>query len=91
MSTPLSLTASEAAAKLAQIESARAQAVAKLQQVQEIQDQMLAASWSGHSATTYGNTSSQQHDEFNTLISDLNSIVDKGSTHIRSVANMDNS
>lgn len=90
MSSPLALSSSAAAAKISQVESARDAAVKRLKQVQEIQDNMLSASWNGGSATTYGNTSAQQHDEFDTLISDLNTIVEKGSTHIRSIANMDN-
>ena len=84
------LSQAEADQKIAQIEEARNQAVAKLQQIQSTQDAMLAQAWQGHSATNYSRTSAQQHDDFTKIINDLNVIVDKGSTHIRSIAAMDN-
>jgi WXG100 family type VII secretion target len=87
----VSLTPAEAESKIQQIESARAQAVQKLGQIEQSQEQMLAAGWHGHSASTYGNTSQQQHEEFQSLIASLNDIVEKGSEHMRSVANADQS
>ena len=50
---------------------------------------LLASSWRGTSAGTYGNASQQQREEFDQLIATLNDIVEKGSEHMRSVANLD--
>jgi uncharacterized protein YukE len=86
----VSLTQAEAETKISQIESARDQAIAKLGQIQQAQETMLANAWQGGSATKYGNTSSQQHDEFTQLTNDLRTLVETGSAHIRSIANMDN-
>ena len=84
------LTPAEAESKISQIESARDQAVSKLNQIQDTQQTMLSNAWQGGSATKYGSTSSQQHDDFTQIISSLNTIVETGSAHIRSIANMDN-
>ena len=51
---------------------------------------MLASAWRGTSASGYGNTAQAQREEFDQLITTLNDIVEKGSTHMRSVANLDN-
>jgi WXG100 family type VII secretion target len=87
----VSLTPAEAELKIQQIESARAHAVQKLGQIEQSQEQMLAGSWHGDSATTYGNTSQQQHEEFRSLIAALDDIIQKGSEHMRSVASADQS
>jgi uncharacterized protein YukE len=86
----VSLTPAEAGAKIQQINDARDQAVAKLNQISDTQQTMLGSAWHGGSATTYNNTSTQQHEDFTSIINTLNDVVDKGSAHIRSVANMDN-
>jgi uncharacterized protein YukE len=87
----LSLTQAEAASKISQIEDARNQAVAKLKQIEDSQQLMLGSNWKGGSATTYGHTSATQQEDINQIITKLNQIVETGSQHIRSVANMDNS
>jgi uncharacterized protein YukE len=87
----LSLTQAEAQSKLQQIQDARNQAVATLQQIADTQQTMLGSSWKGGSATTYGNTSTQQQEDAQQIITNLNQIVDTGSAQIRAVANMDNS
>lgn len=51
---------------------------------------MLGGSWSGHSATTYGNVSSNQVDDYDAIIQQLNTTVETGSVQIRAVANADN-
>jgi uncharacterized protein YukE len=84
------LTPAEAESKISQIESARDQAVSKMNQIQDTQHTMLSNAWQGGSATKYGTTSSQQQDDFTQIINSLNTIVEKGSAHIRSIANMDN-
>ena len=86
----VALTPAEAESKISQIESARDQAVAKLGQIQDTQQTMLSNAWQGGSASKYGSTSSQQHDDFTQLINDLNTLVETGSAHMRSIANMDN-
>jgi uncharacterized protein YukE len=86
----VSLTPAEAEAKIAQIQEARGQAVVKLNQISDAQEQMLAANWQGSSASTYQQTSQGQREEFDDLIKSLDAIVEKGSEHLRSVANMDN-
>jgi WXG100 family type VII secretion target len=86
----VSLTPAEAENKIAQIENARDQAVSKLNQIQDTQQSMLSSAWQGGSATKYGTTSAQQHEDFTQMINDLNRIVETGSAHIRSIANMDN-
>ena len=86
----LSLTQAEAKSKISQIEDARNQAVAKLNQIEDSQHLMLGSNWQGGSATTYGQTSATQKDDMNKIISNLNHIVDTATTHINSVANMDN-
>jgi uncharacterized protein YukE len=86
----VALTPAEAESKISQIESARDQAVAKLNQIQDTQQTMLSNAWQGGSASKYSSTSSQQHDDFTQLISDLNTLVQTGSAHMRSIANMDN-
>jgi len=52
---------------------------------------MLSASWHGDSAGNYGRVSQSQREEFDQIISTLNNIVEKGSEHMRSVANLDQS
>lgn len=85
----VSLTQAEAESKIEQINSARDQAVQKLNQIEDAQQQMLQASWQGTSAGNYGRIAQAQREEFDQLISTLNNIVEKGSEHIRSVANLD--
>lgn len=85
----VALTPAEAEAKIQQIESARDQAKQKLSQIEDAQTQMLSASWHGGSATSYGNVAQQQHEEFTDLITTLDNIVEKGSEHMRSIANAD--
>ncbi|WP_101951164.1 WXG100 family type VII secretion target [Mycobacterium sp. 3519A] len=86
----VSLTPAEADAKISQINDARDQAVAKLKQIEDTQQNMLASAWHGGSATNYSKTSAQQQEDFNQIINTLNDIVEKGAQHIRSVANQDN-
>lgn len=86
----VALTPAEAEAKIQQITDARDQAVQKLNQISDAQEAMLSSAWRGQSASTYGNTSQQQREEFDQLIATLNDIVEKGSEHMRSVANLDN-
>lgn len=85
----VSLTPAEAESKIQDINSARDQAVQKLNQISDTQEQMLAATWRGGSADTYNNTSLQQREEFDQLINALNVVVEKGSQHMRAVANTD--
>ena len=85
----VALTPAEAEAKTQQITDARDQAVQKLNQISDSQEQMLASAWRGDSASTYGNPSQQQREEFDQLIATLNDIVEKGSEHMRSVSSMD--
>jgi uncharacterized protein YukE len=86
----VSLTPAEAESKIQQIESARDNAVKSLSGIQDTQQSMLSSAWQGGSATKYGSTSSQQHDDFTQIINTLNTVVETGSAHIRSIANMDN-
>jgi WXG100 family type VII secretion target len=87
----VSLTPQEADAKVSQINDARDRAVQKLSQMSDTQQTMLSSGWHGGSANTYGKTSAQQHEDFTQIINTLNDVVEKGSQHMRSVANMDNS
>lgn len=87
----VSLTPAEADQKIQQIMDARDHAVTKLNQISDIQQTMLASAWRGSSASTYNTTAQGQREEFDQLIATLNDIVEKGSTHMRSVANLDNS
>lgn len=89
MTTPVHLSQAEAESKIHQIESSRDQAVTKLGQIADAQEQMLRASWHGDSASNYGQVSEAQREEFNKLIATLNDIVEKGSSHIRAVASQD--
>jgi uncharacterized protein YukE len=90
MSSPLSLTPAQAEAMISQIEGAARDAAAKMKRVQGTQESMLGGSWSGHSATTYGNVSSNQVDDYDAIIQQLNTTVETGSVQIRAVANADN-
>ena len=85
----VSLTPADAEQKIQQITDARDQAVQKLNQISDTQQAMLASAWRGTYAGGYGNTSQQQREEFDQLIATLNDIVEKGSTHMRAVANLD--
>jgi uncharacterized protein YukE len=87
----LSLTQAEAQTKISQIEDARSRAVATLQKIEDSQQLMLGSNWQGGSATTYGQKSQTQHDDINQIITNLNHIVETATTHIRSVAHIDNS
>ena len=87
----VSLTPAEAEQKIQQITDARDQAVSKLNQISDTQQAMLASAWRGTYASGYGNTAQQQREEFDDLIAALNNIVEKGSTHMRSIAHLDNS
>lgn len=75
---------------ISKIEGAARDATAKMRQVQATQESMLGGSWSGHSATTYGNVSSDQVDDYDGIIRQLNAIVQTGAVQIRAVANADN-
>jgi WXG100 family type VII secretion target len=86
----VSLTPAEAEAKIQQIQDARGQAVQKLNQIGNAQEQMLAANWHGSSASTYQQTSQAQREEFDDIIKSLDHIVETGSEHLRSIANADN-
>lgn len=86
----VSLTPAEADQKIQQIMDARDHAVTKLNQISDTQQAMLASAWRGSSASTYGSTAQGQREEFDQLIATLNDVVEKGSTHMRSVANLDN-
>jgi uncharacterized protein YukE len=86
----VSLSPAEAEAKIQQIQEARDHAKQKLKEISDSQEQMLAASWQGSSASTYQQTSQAQHEEFDALIRSLDATVEKGSEHLRAVANMDN-
>lgn len=83
------LTHDQAEAKIRQIQDARDRAVQTLNQISDHQEQMLSSAWHGDSASTYGNTSQQQREDFDQLIATLDNIVEKGSEHMRSVANAD--
>jgi WXG100 family type VII secretion target len=85
----VALTPAEADQKIAQINDARDQAVSKLKQIENSQQSMLSSAWQGGSASKYGNTSQQQQEDFNQIITSLNDIVEKGSTHIRSISHQD--
>jgi uncharacterized protein YukE len=91
MDMTVSLTPAEAEAKIEQISSARDQAVQKLNQIEDAQQQMLQASWRGDSAGSYGRVSQAQREEYDQIVATLNNIVEKGSEHMRSVANLDQS
>ena len=82
----LELSQPEAEAKIEQITSARDQAVQKLNQIEDAQQQMLSAAWKGDAAGNYSRISQQQREEFDHIIAALNNVVEKGSEHIRSVA-----
>lgn len=86
----VSLTPAEAEQKIQQINEARDQAVTKLNQISDTQQTMLASAWRGTYASGYGTNAQQQREEFDHLIASLNDIVEKGSTHMRSIANLDN-
>jgi uncharacterized protein YukE len=85
----VSLTPPEAEAKIEQITAARDQAVQKLNQIEDAQQQMLSASWQGTAAGSYGRVAQGQREEFDHLINTLNHVVQTGSEHMRSVANLD--
>jgi len=85
----VSLTPQEAEAKIQQIHDARDHAVTKLNQISDIQQQMLAANWTGDSASNYGKTSQGQREEFDDLIATLNATVETGTEHIRAISNAD--
>ena len=86
----LKLTHQEAQAKLGQIDELRNQAIRTLNQIEDNQNLMLNGNWTGGSATTYGHTTTTQNDDMNTIIKDLNHIVDTATTHINSITTADN-
>ncbi|MCV7063022.1 WXG100 family type VII secretion target [Mycolicibacterium vaccae] len=73
----VSLTPAEAEAKIQQIQEARGQAVQKLNQISDAQEQMLSANWQGGSASTYRQTSQAQREEFDEIIRSLDVTVEK--------------
>jgi WXG100 family type VII secretion target len=85
----VSLSPDQATAKIAAIDAARNQANQAMARIQNEQEGM-GTTWQGGSATKYNTTSQQQHDDFTQIMNTLNSIVETGSAHIRSIANMDN-
>lgn len=87
----VSLTPAEAEAKIEQITAARDQAVQKLNQIEDAQQEMLRANWHGDAALGYERVSQAQREEYDQIIASLNNIVEKGSEHMRSVANLDQS
>jgi uncharacterized protein YukE len=86
----LSLTHDQAQAKLQQIDELRTHVIKTLHQIEDNQQLMLGGNWTGGSATTYGHTTATQNDDMNTIITDLNHIVDTATTHINSITTADN-
>ena len=86
----VSLTPADAESKISQLESIREKAVGILRSMQGTQQGMVNQTWKGDSATRYSSTSDQQHEDFTQIINALNSVVETGSAHMRSIANMDN-
>jgi uncharacterized protein YukE len=86
----VSLTPQEASSKIQQIHDARDHAVNKLHQISDIQQQMLAAAWTGTSADKYQAVSQGQAEEFDDLIQTLNATVETATKHIHSISNADN-
>lgn len=86
----LSLTPEQAQAKLQQIDELRDHAIQTMQRIEDNQNLMLNGNWTGGSATTYGHTTSSQNDDMNTVIKNLNDLVEKATTHIKSVTTADN-
>ena len=85
----LGLTPDQAQAKLTQIDDLRTQVIKTLHQIEDSQQLMLGGNWTGGSATTYNHTTATQNDDMNTIINDLNHIVDTATTHINSITTKD--
>jgi WXG100 family type VII secretion target len=85
----VSLTPAEAESKISQIESARDQVNATLNKILDMQKDMLSSAWQGGSATRYNSTADQQHEDFTRISTDLNTVVETGAAHMRSIASMD--
>jgi WXG100 family type VII secretion target len=83
------LTPQQAETLIGQIEASRDNVTKTLRGIGQKQVDMLGSNWHGDSASNFGKVSQQQSEDFEELIATLSTIVDKGSEHMRSVANAD--
>jgi uncharacterized protein YukE len=85
----VSLSAQDAAAKIAQVDSAAQQAISLMRNIENNQSEMAGSSWHGDSSTKYVQVSGTQRDDFESVIKFLQDIVEKGKSHINSLVTQD--
>ncbi len=81
----LSLTPDEAQAKINQIDNEMVDVRRLADRILDSTQTMCASSWQGGRAATFSRIMGQHHEDFNTVLNNLQSIVDKGKSDIQTL------
>lgn len=85
----LSLTPAEAELKIQQVDDAMITARTLASKILDTTQTMTASSWLGGKAHTFNGIMSQHHDDFNTIITALTQVAEKGKSDIRTIVTHD--
>lgn len=85
----LSLTPSQAEAKINNVDQQMIDVRRLASQILDTTQTMCASSWQGGRAQVFSRIMAQHHEDFTTVINNLQQIVDKGKTDIRALVTHD--
>lgn len=85
----LSLTPDEAQAKINQIDNEMIDVRRLADRILDSTQTMCAGSWQGGRAQTFSGIMTQHHEDFNTVLNNLQHIVDKGKSDIQTLVTHD--
>lgn len=85
----LNLTPAEAEAKINQVDEAMIDVRRLASRILDSTEAMTASSWQGGRAQTFRGIMTQHHEDFNTVINNLQQIADKGKADIRTLVSHD--
>ncbi|HJT93058.1 MAG TPA: hypothetical protein VJ777_14170 [Mycobacterium sp.] len=85
----LSLTPAEAELKIQQVDEAMITARTLAGKILDTTQTMTASSWLGGKAHTFNGIMSQHNDDFNTVITALTQVAEKGKSDIRTIVTHD--
>jgi uncharacterized protein YukE len=85
----LTLTPSQAQAKINNIDQQMIDVRRLAQQILDTTQTMCASSWQGGRAQTFNRIMGQHHEDFTTVINNLQHIVDKGKSDIQTLVTHD--
>jgi uncharacterized protein YukE len=85
----LSLTPAEAEAKINQVDQQMMDVRRLASRILDTTESMTASSWLGGRAQTFRGIMAQHHEDFNTVINNLQQVADKGKNDIRTLVSHD--